>query len=78
MSCKPASRQMPTAADRDMTRQKIFDAVQEIFRDVFDDETLVIEDGTNADDIEDWDSFEHISLVIAMEAEFSMKFDIKE
>lgn len=61
-----------------MTRQKIFDAVQEIFRDVFDDETLVIEDGTNADDIEDWDSFEHISLVIAMEAEFSMKFDIKE
>ena len=29
-----------------MTRQEIFDAVQEIFRDVFDDEELVIEDGT--------------------------------
>ncbi len=61
-----------------MTRQEIFDAVQEIFRDVFDEEELIIEDGTNADDIEDWDSYEHISLIIAMEAEFSMKFDIKE
>ena len=61
-----------------MTRQEIFDEVQEIFRDVFDDEELAIEDGTNANDIEDWDSFEHISLVIAMEAEFFMKFDIKE
>ncbi|MDO5573277.1 MAG: acyl carrier protein [bacterium] len=61
-----------------MTRQDILKAVQEIFRDVFDDEDLMIEDETNADDIEDWDSFEHISLIIAMEAEFSMKFDIKE
>ncbi len=61
-----------------MTRQDIFKAVQEIFRDVFDDEELMIKDETNADDIEDWDSFEHISLIIAMEAEFSMKFDIKE
>ncbi len=61
-----------------MTRQDILKAVQEIFREVFDDEDLMIEDETNADDIEDWDSFEHISLIIAMEAEFSMKFDIKE
>ena len=61
-----------------MSRQEIMNAVQDIFRDVFDDEELMITDETNADDIEDWDSFEHISLVIAMESEFSMKFDIKE
>ncbi len=61
-----------------MTRQEIADAVQEIFRDVFDDETLVITDTTNSEDIEDWDSLEHISLIVAMEKEFSMKFDIKE
>lgn len=61
-----------------MTRQEIFEAVQEIFRDVFDDEELVIKDETNAEDIEDWDSLEHITLIVAMEKEFQMKFDIKE
>lgn len=54
------------------------DKVTEIFRDVFDDEELVITDSTNSDDIEDWDSLEHISLIISMEKEFNMKFDIKE
>ena len=52
--------------------------VTEIFRDVFDDEELVITDSTNSDDIEDWDSLEHISLIISMEKEFDLKFDIKE
>ena len=52
--------------------------VNEIFRDVFDDEELIITDSTNSDDIEDWDSLEHISLIISMEKEFDMKFDIKE
>ena len=61
-----------------MSREEVFDKVQEIFRDVFDDETLTISDKTNSDEIEDWDSFEHISLLISMEKAFSMKFDIKE
>lgn len=61
-----------------MTREEVMASVTEIFRDVFDDEDLVITDATNSDDIEDWDSLEHISLVIAMEKEFDMKFDIKE
>ncbi len=60
-----------------MTRQEIADMVQEIFRDVFD-EDLIITDTTNSEDIEDWDSLEHISLIVAMEKEFHMKFDIKE
>ena len=61
-----------------MTREEIMEKVNEIFRDVFDDETLIITDSTNSDDIEDWDSLEHISLIISMEKEFNMKFDIKE
>ena len=61
-----------------MSREEIMEKVNEIFRDVFDDETLVIVDSTNSDDIEDWDSLEHISLIISMEKEFDMKFDIKE
>ena len=61
-----------------MNRKEVFDKVQEIFRDVFDDEDLTISDATNSDEIEDWDSLEHISLIISMEKAFSMKFDIKE
>ena len=61
-----------------MSREEVFDKVQEIFRDVFDDEELTISDQTNSDEIDDWDSLEHISLIVSMEKEFSMKFDIKE
>lgn len=61
-----------------MSREEIFATVQDIFRDVFDDEELVIVDSTNSDDIEDWDSLEHISLIVSMEKAFDMKFDIKE
>ena len=50
-----------------MDKQSIFDAVQEIFRDNFDDEELVITRETCADDIEDWDSLEQINLLTAME-----------
>lgn len=60
-----------------MTREYVMEKVTEIFRDIFDDEDLVITDETNADDIEDWDSLEHISLIVAMEKEFNTKFDIK-
>lgn len=61
-----------------MTREEVMSKVQDIFRDVFDDDSLIIVDSTNSDDIEDWDSLEHISLVVSMEKEFNMKFDIKE
>ena len=49
-----------------------------IFRDVFDDDTLVIKDATNSSDIEDWDSLEHIALIVSMEKEFNLKFDLQE
>lgn len=61
-----------------MKREEVFEKVQEIFRDVFDDEDLCITDETNSDDIEDWDSLEHIALVVSMEKEFGLKFDIKQ
>lgn len=61
-----------------MSRQEIFKEVQKIFQTVFDDDELQIQDETNSDDIEDWDSLEHINLVVAMEKKFNLKFDIKE
>lgn len=61
-----------------MTREEVMAKVTEIFRDVFDDDELIITDATNSSDIEDWDSLEHIALIVSMEKEFDMKFDIKE
>ncbi|MDO4188969.1 MAG: acyl carrier protein [Lachnospiraceae bacterium] len=60
-----------------MNREEVFEKVTDIFRDVFDDDDLVIGDSTNSDDIEDWDSLEHIQLIVGMEKEFKIKFDIK-
>lgn len=61
-----------------MTHEEIMEKVTAIFRDVFDDDALVITDSTNSSDIEDWDSLEHITLVVSMEKEFNLKFDLKE
>lgn len=61
-----------------MDKQTIFNAVQEIFRDNFDDEELVIGRETCADDIEDWDSLEQINLLTAMEKKFSIKFKLED
>ncbi|MBO6149262.1 MAG: acyl carrier protein [Lachnospiraceae bacterium] len=61
-----------------MTREELFSRITEIFREEFDDDTLVIVDETNAEDIEDWDSLAHVELVMAMEKAFSMKFNLRE
>ena len=61
-----------------MTHDEVMSIVTGIFRDVFDDDTLVIEDSTNSSDIEDWDSLEHIALIVSMEKEFHLKFDLQE
>lgn len=59
-----------------MTREEIFDTLNEIFRDVFDDETIEVTDETTSDDIDDWDSLEHINLIAAIELEFGFKFNM--
>ena len=61
-----------------MTREEIFERLDEIFQDEFDDDTIHVTDATVADDIEDWDSLEHINLVVAVEKEFGMKFTMGE
>ena len=57
-----------------MTREEVFATLNEGFQDVFDDESITVNEETTADDIEDWDSLEHINLIAAVEQEFGMKF----
>lgn len=61
-----------------MTEQDILQEIQEIFRDNFDDEELVITRDTCADDIEDWDSLEQINLLTAIEKKFNIKFKLAD
>lgn len=61
-----------------MEMQEIFNTVQDIFRDNFDDDTLEITRSTCADDIEDWDSLEQINLLTAMEKKFGLKFKLED
>ena len=57
---------------------EIFDSVTEVFRDVFDDENLIITPETNASTIADWDSYNHINLIVALETRFEVSFTTKE
>ena len=54
------------------------DDVTAILQDVFDDPTMIILDDMTADDVERWDSLEHINIIIATENQFSIKFTTAE
>ena len=49
-----------------------------VFREVFDDDTLVLSDTTTARDIEGWDSLQHITLILAVEREFKIRVTAAE
>ncbi len=61
-----------------MEKNQIMAEVQEIFRDVLDNEDIVLANETVADDIEEWDSLTHIQLIVAIEKHFKVKFTSKE
>ena len=61
-----------------MTRSEIFVTLNEIFRDVFDDDSIIVDETTTAADIDDWDSLTHISLLAAIEDEFGIRFNMKD
>ena len=61
-----------------MSREEIYEQLNEVFRDVFDDDTIEVNDQTTSRDIEDWDSLEHINLIAAIETQFGMKFTMGE
>lgn len=60
-----------------MTRQEIFEKLNEVFYDVFAEE-IVVKDETTTADIEDWDSLTHITLISEVEDTFGIKFAMKD
>ena len=61
-----------------MNKNEIIERLTNVFRDVFDDDSIVITPSTTSADIEGWDSIEHINLIGAVEDEFGMRFKMKE
>ena len=59
-----------------MTREAVFEKLNEVFRDVFEDDEITVEDSTTAADVDGWDSLEHINLINAIEQEFDIKFNM--
>lgn len=61
-----------------MNSVEIMKKLEKVFRNVFDDEGITISRDTTAYDIEEWDSLEHINLIIAIEQEFGVHFSLEE
>jgi acyl carrier protein len=61
-----------------MDRPEILKKVNDIFIDVMDDDMIIINYGTTANDVDEWDSLNHIQLVVAIEKLFKIRFTSKE
>ena len=61
-----------------MNREDVFTQVRTIFREIFDDAHLEVNDTTTAHDIYDWDSLTHINLISAIQRTFNIKFALGE
>lgn len=58
--------------------EEIYERLNGVFRDVFDDDSISVDENTTANDVEDWDSLNHITLIDAVESEFGVKFTMGE
>ena len=56
------------------TRERL----QNVFRDIFDDNSIVLTDELSANDIDEWDSLTHIQLIVEVEQEFNITFTTPE
>ena len=61
-----------------MKRNEIISQINQIFIDTLDDEDIVINESTKANDIDEWDSLTHIMLVVAIEKHFKITFTSEE
>jgi len=61
-----------------MNTAQIYNQLTDIFHEVFEDQTVVPTPEMTASDVKEWDSFNHINLMIAIETRFKIKFKTAE
>lgn len=64
--------------EKEMSKEQVLEELTGIFREEFDDEGIVLTEETTSEDIEEWDSLEHINLIVAVEEHFGIKFSMNE
>lgn len=61
-----------------MSREDVFEKLNVILREYFDNEDITLKDETVTSDVEGWDSLEHINIISEIEDEFDIKFTMGE
>lgn len=61
-----------------MVRKEVLEKINELGRDIFDDEDIMIDENTTAEDIDGWDSLTHLELIDALESEYNVKLTMGE
>jgi acyl carrier protein len=61
-----------------MNKESMLKEINSIFIDVLDDDTIIINEKTTSNDVEEWDSLTHIQLVIAIEKNYGVRFTSEE
>ena len=61
-----------------MEKNEIVSRLTPIFRDVFNDDALVVSEGMTAADVPTWDSLSNINMIVSVEKAFGVKFSIKD
>ena len=61
-----------------MEREQIFSKLTVVFQSFFDDDSIRLNDGTSAKDIDEWDSLTHITLLSEIEDAFNIHFEMKD
>lgn len=61
-----------------MSRKEVYETLNQVFRDVFDDAALTVSDATTAKDVKGWDSLMHITLISEVEDAFDIHFEMRD
>jgi acyl carrier protein len=61
-----------------MNRDEIRLKIQELLREIVDDDTIILSDSSTAEDVGDWDSTNHVRLMVALESALNIRFETDE
>jgi acyl carrier protein len=61
-----------------MTSTEILAQLTEIFREIFDNDSITLTPETTAEDVPEWDSFNHINIIVGVESHFGIKIQTAE
>lgn len=61
-----------------MTRAELLTKIRDMLADIVDEPDLTITESTVAEDVAEWDSVNHVKLIIALEADLKVRFEPDE